>query len=44
MKRLIAVMLLLFGGLSVEAVRPLQCELIASSQPRARRPGEDERD
>ncbi|CAM4291637.1 hypothetical protein BOMU111920_20570 [Bordetella muralis] len=37
-KRLLAVLLLLMGGLSVEAVKPVQCSLIANSRnyrPRA---------
>ncbi|MFJ1299907.1 hypothetical protein ACILG0_08065 [Pseudomonadota bacterium AL_CKDN230030165-1A_HGKHYDSX7] len=32
-KRLLALMLLLMGGLSAEAVKPVHCELIARAQP-----------
>jgi hypothetical protein len=37
MKRLFAIVALLAGGISVEIVKPLNCSLIASSQPRIRR-------
>jgi hypothetical protein len=41
MRKLLAVLALLVGGLSVEAVSPLQCTLIANSQPRrVKKPGE----
>lgn len=33
-KRFFAIMAFLFGGLSVEVVKPVNCLLIASSQPR----------
>lgn len=34
MKRLLAMLLLLMGSFSVEAVKPVQCLLIANTQPR----------
>lgn len=34
MRRLFAIMAFLFGGLSVEIVKPLNCSLMESSQPR----------
>ena len=36
MRRLLAVLALLFGGLTTEAVKPVQCELIANTQMRRR--------
>lgn len=33
-KRYFAIMAFLFGGLSVEVVKPLNCSLMTSSQPR----------
>jgi hypothetical protein len=41
MKRLLAVLLLLMGGLSAEAANPVQCLLISNTRPlRIRRPAE----
>ena len=40
-KRLLAAMLLLAGGLSVEAVKPVHCTLIVRAQP-LRRTGDDD--
>jgi hypothetical protein len=37
MKRWFAVLLLMLGGLSVEAVRPVQCELIANTRIHGKR-------
>lgn len=37
MKRLFAILAFLAGGISVEIVKPLNCSLITSSQPRIRR-------
>ncbi len=34
MKRLLAVLLLLFGGFTAEAAKPFQCQLISNSRPR----------
>lgn len=36
MRRLLAVLALLFGGLTTEAVKLVQCELIANTQMRRR--------
>lgn len=36
-KRYFAIMAFLFGGLSVEVVKPLNCSLVTSSQPRNKR-------
>ena len=41
MKRLLAVLLLLMGGLSVEAVKPVQCSLISNSRAYRPRPPQD---
>lgn len=38
MKRLLAALMLLVGGLTVEIVQPVHCLLIAQSQPRKPRP------
>ncbi len=37
MKRLMAILAFLFGGLSVEVVKPVDCSLIESAQQRTRR-------
>ena len=34
MKRILATIALLIGGMSVEIVKPVQCSLICASQPR----------
>lgn len=34
MKRILAVLLLMFGGFSAEAAKPFQCQLIANTRPR----------
>ncbi|MCP2517563.1 hypothetical protein M5J07_21680 [Achromobacter mucicolens] len=34
MKRLLVVLLLLFGGFTAEAAKPFQCQLISNSRPR----------
>ncbi|MFC4278539.1 hypothetical protein [Achromobacter aloeverae] len=36
MRRLLAVLALLLGGLATEAARPLQCDLVPSTQARRR--------
>lgn len=41
MKRLLAVLLLLAGGFSVEAVKPVQCSLIFNSRAYRPRPPQD---
>jgi hypothetical protein len=37
MRRYLAIMAFLFGGLSVEVAKPLNCSLMQSSQPRLKR-------
>lgn len=34
MKRILAVLLLMFGGFSTEAAKPFQCQLITNTRPR----------
>ncbi len=34
MKRMLAVLLLMFGGFTTEAAKPFQCQLIATTRPR----------
>ncbi|WP_332610134.1 hypothetical protein [Achromobacter sp. ESBL13] len=33
MKRILAVLLLMFGGFSAEAAKPFQCQLISNTRP-----------